>query len=212
MKRYAVAGLLTLLSLKGAQAQVFTLGPKAGINFSRIQVEPEFTPDGLSVEDYPDGREVGVTAGMFLQFNAGPFVFQPELMFSVLTGKVAFQDLGVSDITRVRFNQVDIPLLAGFNICRQVRIQAGPVMSYVLDVHTQPGAAQVLNAFVNDFGNKSWGYQAGIGLDLGRLALDVRYGGPLSKETLVFDVGGTLQPVQVAQNQLQVTAGINLIR
>jgi hypothetical protein len=212
MKRYAVAGLLALLSLTGAHAQVFTFGPKAGFNFSRFQIEPESIPDGLSIEDFPDGREVGVTAGMFLQFNAGPLVFQPELMFSVLTGKVAFQDLGVTDITRVRFNQVDIPLLAGINICRQLRIQAGPVMSYVLDVHTSPGAAQVLDAFVNDFENKSWGYQAGIGLDLGRLALDVRYGGPLSKETVVFDVDGSLQPVQVARNQIQVTAGINLIR
>ena len=112
----------------------------------------------------------------------------------------------------VRLHQVDIPLLVGVNLGKTVRLQAGPVMGYVLGVGSAPGAGNVLDAFVNDFENKNWGYQMGGGVDLGRLALDVRYGGSLGKRTMNVEVDGSSYPIEVGRSAITVTAGINILK
>ncbi len=211
MKRMLFVGLVVFFTTAHLRAQVFTFGPKAGLNFSRFNIL-ESADEAVVISELPNGRKIGVTAGAFLQLNLGPFVLQPEVMFSHQTGQLEFFDLSFSDIKRVSFNQVDIPLLAGINIGRTVRIQAGPVMTYVLGASSDSGAGNVLDALVNDFDNKSWGYQAGAGLDLGRLALDVRYGGSLGKRTVDFAVDGTSYPVALGINSIQVTAGINIFK
>jgi len=212
MKSFLVSAALFLFSIPLSFAQVFTFGPKAGFTFNQLNVDESTLDEAISISDIPKERSVGLTAGAFLQLNLGPFVFQPELMFSHQTGQVKFSDLAFSDIQRVSFNQVDVPMLVGFNLGRTVRLQAGPVMTYVLDVGSDRGVANVMDAFLNDFDNKSWGYQAGGGLDLGRLALDVRYGGSLGKRDLVFEVDGTTYPVSVTRNSIQVTAGIAILK
>jgi hypothetical protein len=212
MKSFLFSAALLLLTVYSSRAQVFTFGPKAGFTFSQLNVDESSLDEAISISDIPKERSVGLTAGAFLQLNLGPFVFQPELMFTHQTGQVKFTDLTLSDIQRVSFNQVDVPMLVGFNLGRTVRLQAGPVMTYVLDVGSDRGVANVMDAFVNDFDNKSWGYQAGAGLDLGRLALDVRYGGSLGTRSMSFEVDGTTYPVSLTRNSIQVTAGIAILK
>ncbi|MBI1192427.1 MAG: outer membrane beta-barrel protein [Bacteroidetes bacterium] len=212
MKSILLPVALVLLTVTQAFAQVFTFGPKAGFTFNQFHVDEASLDEAISISDIPNERTVGVTAGAFLQLNLGPFVFQPELMFSHQSGQMTFSDLSFSDVQRISFNQVDIPMLVGFNLGRAVRVQAGPVMSYVLGVGSDRGVVNIMDAFVNDFENKSWGYQAGAGLDLGRLALDVRYGGSLGKRDVFFDVDGTTYPVSVSRNSILVTAGIAILK
>lgn len=212
MKRILLVALFALCASAPVYAQVFTFGPKAGFNFSRFNINEATLDEAVVVSELPDGRQVGIVAGGFLQFNLGPFVLQPELLFNHSTSQFRLSDASISDLHRVRFNQVDVPLLAGVNLGKAVRLQVGPVMSYVLSAGSEPGAGNVLDAFVNDFDNKSWGYQAGAGFDLGRLALDLRYGGTLGKRTLGVDVDGTTYPVEVGRSAITVTAGINILK
>lgn len=212
MNRILLTAALAFLSAPHVSAQVFTFGPKAGFTFTEFRVDETSLSEGVDVSDLPDGSKVGVTAGAFFQVNAGFLNLQPEILFTQQTSQLAFSDLSFSDIQSVRFNQLDIPLLVGLNLGRAVRVQAGPVMNYVLDVGTEPGAGNLVQALVEDFDNRSWSYQVGGGLDLGRLALDVRYGGTMGKREVGFDIDGETVPVRVGRQGWTVTAGIMLIK
>ncbi len=207
-----VAAMIAAWSPHSAQAQVFTFGPKAGFTFTQFNIDESSLDPSVDINDLPDGNKVGVTAGAFFQVNVGFLNLQPEILFTQQTSQLAFSDISVSDIQKVRFNQLDIPLLVGLNFGKVVRLQAGPVMNYVLDVGTEPGAGNLIQAAVNDFDNRSWSYQVGGGLDLGRLALDVRYGSTFGKRQVGFDVDGTTVPIRVGRQGWTVTAGIMLLK
>jgi hypothetical protein len=51
------------------------------------------------------------------------------------------------------------------------------------------------------------GYQAGIGLDVGKMALDVRYEGNLSKFGTGIDTGNTTTSFDTRLNQIIVSIG-----
>jgi hypothetical protein len=216
MNRYLAAALMAAMlaawSPHAAQAQVFTFGPKAGFTFTGFNVDETSLDESINIDQLPGGKKVGVTAGAFFQFNIGFLNLQPEILFTQQTSQLAFSDVSISDIQKVRFNQLDIPLLVGLNLGKTVRLQAGPVMNYVLDVGTDPGAGNLVQAVVQDFDNRAWSYQVGGGLDLGRLALDVRYGSTFGKREVGFDLDGTTVPVHVGRQGWTVTAGIMLIK
>lgn len=207
-----MAATIAAWSPHGAQAQVFTLGPKAGFTFTEFNIDETSLDESVDINALPDGSKVGVTAGAFFQFNLGFLNFQPEILFTQQTSQLAFSDVSISDIQKVRFNQLDIPLLVGLNLGKVVRLQGGPVMNYVLDVGTDPGAGNLIQAVVQEFDNRAWSYQVGGGLDLGRMALDVRYGSTFGKREVGFDVDGTTVPVSVGRQGWTVTAGIMLIK
>lgn len=212
LKRIVFVALVALLSAPIVNAQIFTFGPKAGFNFSSFKVDESSLNEAINLADLPDGRQVGIAGGVFFQFNAAFLNLQPEIMFSQNSAELQFGAVTFEDIRRVKFSQIDIPVLAGFNLGRAIRIQAGPVMSYVLDVDMEPGARNLVEAFVEDFDNKSWGYQAGVGLDLGRLQLDARVGGPIAKRSVDFEVDGNLYPVEFRRQTIQLTAAVALIK
>jgi hypothetical protein len=68
--------------------------------------------------------------------------------------------------------------MAGYKFANVFRLQAGPVMTFIInsDFHsdTQNGA-------VPDYNNATLGYQAGIGLDIANMILDLKYEGALGK-------------------------------
>jgi len=212
MKRILLLALVATSVASTVCAQVFTFGPKAGFTFTEFRVDASSLDEAIDISSLPQGRKMGVTAGAFFQLNVGFLNLQPEILFTQQTGQLSFKDVSLADIQRVSFNQLDIPLLVGLNLGKVVRVQAGPVMNYVLAVNTQPGAGNLIDALVNNFDDKAWSYQVGGGLDLGRLALDIRYGGTMGKREVGFDVDGTTYPVRVGRQGLTVTAGVMLLK
>jgi hypothetical protein len=211
MKRIITVALLGLLFSPLAKAQVFTFGPKAGFNFTQFEIAGDVNPD-LDITSIEDGRKTGFTAGAFMQLNLGPLNFQPEFMFAQDAANLAFRDVSFGDFAKVNFNRLDVPLLMGLNFGKVVRIQAGPVMTYVLDVDVEQGAGALVETFVNDFDSNRWGYQVGGGLDLGRLALDVRWGGGFGTRAVEIDVNGQPQVLDLKRQSIQATLGINIIK
>jgi hypothetical protein len=168
--------MLTLAGTAWAQKsnrEVFTLGPKAGINFSTL-----IKDDRRINSDY----KLGYHAGGFLRFSPGRFYVQPEVLFtSKKTDLQVNQNTGgpvQSGTYRVSFSSVDVPLLFGIKLFgdrSNFRAFAGPMASFNIsgrglkDVFQENGSAR-------DYYEKTiWGLQAGAGVDLGALTLDARY-------------------------------------
>ena len=82
-----------------------------------------------------------------------------------------------------KFNKIDIPVIVGWKI-GPARLGLGPVASFNLS--QSDGLKDKLNELVtettkNDFSKATFGYQVGVGLDILKFSLDVRYEGNLSK-------------------------------
>jgi hypothetical protein len=112
---------------------------------------------------------------------------------------------GVSEVLKVNFSRIDIPLLVGVKL-GPARINAGPVGSYVIKETTD------LSAIEPDFTlftkSMTWGFQAGIGIDVSKISLDARYEGSLSKLGESFNVGGSEFALDARPSQWVISLGI----
>lgn len=173
MKKY-ILSLAAMLSIGiGAKAQ-FTLGVKGGVNVSKINTD-NFTQSSVA----------GYQAGVFARIGKSLFV-QPELYLTSKGGQFNFDSNGTSTggNAKVKFTTLDVPVLIGesFGITSfNIRGMVGPVYSYVLDRNAS-FSDNLSSAYqdLGDYNHSTLGYQAGVGVDLGNIALDARYEGGLT--------------------------------
>lgn len=132
--------------------------------------------------------KIGFQGGAFARVGVAGFYLQPELLFSSTGGEIRVTDVSASlDETReLSFKKLDVPVLFGKKFAKVVRINAGPAFSYLLKAESTVGG--VTTDVKNNYKDASVGYQAGVGVDLGPLVLDLKYEGSLSK--LGDSVGG----------------------
>jgi Outer membrane protein beta-barrel domain len=169
MKRAVLIFLVTLATGMVAQAQV-ALGVKGGISSSNVDVnnvKNTFT-------QFKDKENItGYHLGAFVRVKAGPLLIQPEGVFTSSGGKIALvQDQNGTEVEseeKFRFNRLDVPLLVGLQFLKVVRLQAGPVASVLVE-------GKMGDQSIKNYLDKSdFGWQAGLGFDIGKLTADVRY-------------------------------------
>ena len=151
-----------------AQAQI-TLGFKAGASSSQVDIKNLKS----SVSDFKAADDItGYHAGAFLRLKAAGFMLQPEAYFTSTGGKVQVTDTGNGtnvETEKFTFNRLDVPLLVGYNFFNVLRVQAGPVASVLVNGKFRD---QELENYLN---KSDWGYQAGVGFDIGNFTADLRY-------------------------------------
>lgn len=195
MKKLLIVSIAVMFLAISANGQFFQFGVKAGINYSSLSMDDitGITEGGVDdvIYDLTQGDRVrGYQAGLMARIKIAMVFVQPEAYFNVTGGSVK-QVFESGDVTTldVQFNRVDIPLLVGVKF-GPARINAGPVGSaMVSSVNDLSAISPELATLSSNF---TWGFQAGVGLDLFRkLAVDLRYEGSLSKYGDSFTVGGT---------------------
>lgn len=147
------------------------------VTTSTIEAD-KITTNNYSVETINDAK-VGFQIGLISQIQIRKFFLQPELLLSTSGGVVRVTDLGngSSQLKDQRFTKVDIPVLVGGK-WGPLRLGVGPVASIVIKSKSE---LSDINQFDDKFKSATFGYQAGIGLDIWKLALDVKYEGNLSR-------------------------------
>jgi hypothetical protein len=121
----------------------------------------------------------GLQAGVFLRLSLLGIYLQPEAVFATNTYDYKVTTVTGSSVLSQKFNRMEVPVLLGFKI-GPLRLNAGPSASVPIG---SPKALINDPNFDNMYKGTTFGYQAGAGLDiLKTLALDVRYGGSLSKK------------------------------
>ncbi len=198
--------LLFVLAMSSASyAQLFTLGPKVGFSSSRLSMEEaDLVRSGEST--------IGFHVGAFTRLSVLGLYLQPEVLFTQAGGQIEIKDEiddtydQVQDLT---YNKLDIPVLLGFRVGSVLRFNAGPAFSLILgqDARTEGTTEEVRNSYEAS----TVGYQIGGGLDIGRLVLDVRYEGNLSKLGDSVRLGGRQFDTDYRNNQFSVSLGFRLI-
>lgn len=173
--KYIALIVITLLFWSTTQAQI-KFGIRAGLNSSRVKLN-EFDNTDYTL-DYKSSK-VGFHVGGIAQLKMGMIVIQPELLFTLAKTDVSLYDIANDStaIGRQSFNKIDLPIIFGIKF-GPLKLQVGPVASIILK-----SKSDLLDDHNINYSMKgaTFGYQAGIGLELGSLLLDVKYEGSLSK-------------------------------
>ena len=186
MKRFTL--LMAALLIAGTSFAQIDFGVKAGVTSTSVNTDE--TMQNLQNQDYESlkvqgaNAKVGFQGGVFGRIALLGIYVQPELLFSSTSSEVEVTKLyesqdPVSEVRTQEFQKLDFPIMAGFKF-GPARIQVGPVGSLVLS--GESAVSEVVEGYEQKFNSATWGYQAGVGLDLfNKLTVDLKYEGNLSK-------------------------------
>ncbi|MFH4966166.1 outer membrane beta-barrel protein [Gaetbulibacter sp. M235] len=168
-------------------------GIKAGLNYN---ANGDYFESIGSNAKHPD-RNVGYHFGLFGKIG-NQIYFKPELIYTRTK----------SDYDSDTFNmqKLDAPMLVGIKVLGPVSVFAGPAFQYILDTEFD-GIS--INDVENDF---TVGFNFGIGLNLKKIGVDLRYERGFSKNEATF-VGsiGSGVPSRIDTRPDQLILGLSLI-
>ena len=156
-------------------------GIKFGVSTSDISPKDFVVTDNQGIQFYHifvENARYGVHAGAFIQMQIGGFFIQPEILYnsSSVDYKLNHIQDASSEILRDSYKNLDFPLLIGLK-SGVVRVGAGPVGHIFIGDN---GGFNDYDGFKPFFEALTWGWQAGLGLDLWKLHIDARYEGNFS--------------------------------
>jgi Outer membrane protein beta-barrel domain len=179
---FALAFLGALQATAQFNRKLIFIGIRGGANFSKLETQ-DLTisrPGGSAIDFFKTNstNRTGYVVGAYARIGRKVFI-QPEVLLSSKGG--TFEILKNGSTTpvnvNVKFSQIDIPVLIGFKV-GPLRLNAGPMASLNISQGSQLGDA--LKAYTTQNVNKTieqatFGFQAGVGLDIRSFNLDLRY-------------------------------------
>jgi len=207
MKNKLIALLLMSLLTSSLSFSQIKFGIRGGINSSRLNSSTEVITGDYKIT-CPNYSVIGYHAGLISQIKLFSFFIQPELLYSHINNDLNVYNLNSAnpeDATAVKqtINRIDIPVLVGFKLSI-LKLEAGPVASFVISNNSD---LQTITEYDLQWNKATIGYQAGIGLDIGKIALDVKYEGNLSKLGTGITIGNTTTSFDTRLNQIIVSIG-----
>jgi len=185
MKKAVFAFLLSFIVV-GSYGQ---FGLKVGANTAKFKI----TSPNQAFQEAQESNW-GLNVGIFYRFKIAIIYFQPEAYFSSTGGKFTYTDPNVTSATEeiksIELNRIDIPLLIGVKL-GPIRVHGGPTAFFTISDKSN------LENFDAAMKGTTWGYQAGLGIDLlKKLTFDARYEGSLSEisNNVTLPGGTTLEP------------------
>jgi len=170
MKKALLSICILISTVTFASAQLlptFQAGIKGGLNFSQLKTDG----DWLS-----SSSRAGYQAGIWARIGGAGIHFQPELYLTGKSTEATFTEDGGNIKADVTFTSLDLPLLIGTRIGLgpiAARIQAGPVVSFVVDKGIG-NALKEVSDFKN-YKNQAIAITGGVGVDIMKFRADLRY-------------------------------------
>lgn len=164
MKKIYLSVLILVATVFTASAQLFPtfqFGLKGGANFATI--------NDISLSS---SSRTGYQFGVWSRIGAAGLHLQPELYVTSKGASIKESD------SKFNFTSLDLPILLGTRIGLgpiAARVQAGPVISFVMDEDNKlkDAIGDVVN--FKEYKNQTLGLTGGVGVDLMKLRADLRY-------------------------------------
>lgn len=198
--------LMLAIGLNGtifAQLPAFSIGPKIGYNTTKLSTDASTVSSDLKNK---------FQFGAFVRIGS-KFYIQPEVNYVTKGGVLKSNDAGTTITQNITLKTLTIPLLIGYKFVdlkvASLHLVGGPVASYALNKKlsvTNPGASWPVNT-TDDIKNASWAIQAGAGIDVLMLTLDIRYEIGLSN---MYN-GSNVNMKSLKNNLLNVSLGLKLL-
>ena len=173
-----------LCYLSTVHGQFLKLGFKVGGSTTTIN------PPELNILDASGTQSIklaiknaqyGIHGGFVLRIKIGSFLIVPEVLLNSNKVDYSIIDINNSMITdsirSEKYQYLDIPIMLGYK-AGPVRLHAGPVGHYYLNSTSE---LLEIEGYEQNFEQFTFGWQAGVGLDLWKFIVDFRYEGNFSK-------------------------------
>jgi len=182
MKKLTFILAISLFLVQTSNAQLFQWGIKAGLGLNSLQIaDLTGLEEGEDFYDLVTGDNVmGYHVGFQTRINVAMIFFQPEIYFNDGGATIEeFKNDALDATYNIDFQRIDIPLLVGIGF-GPARFNLGPVGSYVVNESVSSDAQNMDPDYTFFSQSMTWGFQVGLGVDLSKISLDVRYEGSLS--------------------------------
>jgi len=171
MKKIILSVVFLTVCWATSQAQTFNLGIKAGVNLAKINAD-------FAKEENRLGYQVGAWA----RVGGASFYVQPEAYIGSKGNKfISFTQSDGNEVSaegKVKFTTLTVPVLFGTKFGANnlnFRLMAGPAISFVLDENSSFSSAYQQATDFSDYKNQAFAIQAGAGVDVGAISVDLRY-------------------------------------
>lgn len=183
MKKLLLSTLLIALNF-GVSAQSFSWGAKVNVGSPNLKIKDiQNNQNSENIAKLLDDTDAVLTyqLGLFTRFMFAGIYVQPEAMFSSSKTEMTFENIidGNGNINNVvgemKLNKLDVPVMIGKRFMKILRINAGPVFSYILSQNIgQSGTKEAWNEINAEYKNATVGLQYGIGVDIAMINIDLR--------------------------------------
>ena len=196
MKKLVINTIVLALICFNVNAQDGTsFGIKAGLNYNANGDYFESIGDNAKNPD----RNVGYHVGVFGKIGSRIY-FRPELVYTATKSTYDSDDFSMT--------KIDAPLLIGAKVIGPVNVFAGPSLQYILNTEFD---GIDINDVKDDF---SLGLNFGIGLNLNKIGIDLRYERGFSDNEAIFidnNLGnGVVSRIDTRPDQLILSLSIAL--
>jgi hypothetical protein len=194
--------ILAVFLMAGVSQAKFNFGIKIGYNASKLST---------SLDSIKESFASGFHVGVFVRIG-GRLYLQPEAYYT-LQGCTFQNDVAgtVNDWKqKVNVGTLDVPVLVGFKIINgdfiNWRIFAGPEVSFV--VNSKIKDVSLTGPITSsDLNTVNWYIQAGTGVDLWFLSLDLRYQMGLNDMIKTATSGSSTYSLNATNNMFVVSLG-----
>lgn len=221
MKKLFLFTVLLSLSI-GVSAQSFSWGAKVNVGSPNLKIKDiqnlEDNQDPENIAKLLDDTDAVLTyqLGFFTRFKFAGVYIQPEAMFSSSKTEMTFENILNENtntnndvVGEVKLNKLDIPVMIGKRFMKIVRINAGPVFSYILSQNIdQSGAKEAWNEINAEYKNATVGLQYGIGVDIAMINIDLRVEKGFQAISENLTIGGTDFSADQRLEQIMLSVGI----
>lgn len=167
MKRILFTFIFATMTLS-AMAQI-DFGPRINLTSTKLSLKE-------NIADVSSGDAAfGYQLGAFLRVKipiVGLYV-QPEALFSNPSAQVTV----ATEKIDLNFSQIDVPVMVGIKL-GPVRLNAGPSFRFVSKVDAKDPNGTIED-IKDEYKNSTVGYQAGVGVDILKMVIDLKYEGSL---------------------------------
>lgn len=156
--------LPTAIAIAQKVLPTFQFGIKAGTNLTRLS----------SGDTFNSNNQAGFLFGVWSRIGIASLQLQPEMYYT--TKNVALTDIN-GQTNSVNFTSIDVPVLIDHNfglLGFGGHFNTGPVVSFVVDKNQSlSGAFDKISKF--DYRDQALAWQFGLGLDLRKYNVNLRY-------------------------------------
>ena len=165
--------ILFLSCVIGINAQWFSFGVKGG--YSTILEQNQSYED---IFDISNNLQNGFHLGLYMRMGRTLYI-QPEALFNYYScsSSANYENENIFTNKKYQINTLDIPVLLGVNLANtrmfKMRVMVGPKFSF--NIGSTTDILDDFNSFTQTLRNTRLGLDCGIGFDIWRITLDVRY-------------------------------------
>jgi hypothetical protein len=186
------------------------IGIRGGLNWSFLKandiLEANPSYDLLFEDDLRSGYHIGVIT----QAEISDFFIQPELLFTSNKSDVSVREIASGDIEELieqKFYKIDLPVLVGYKF-GPVKLEAGPVGTLLLKNTLVDDVKDFVNDFEQKYKTVTFGYQAGLGVQVSSLTLDLKYEGGFGKLSKSVQIDEEVFKTDSRMSQIILSVGI----